>query len=319
MRILWIYKYSASYNLDKWFHLEYVRWMKNNGYDIVAYGPGIHEVYPDIALLDYRSNHTWGFILDTLKPDVCILNTKSRMFDYYSPHTNVATGCILPVGFCDSKRIPKIVIEEDAHYEKDGKWYQEVGINLLLQRHYSQSLRDWGVKTLWHPFSVDENIFCPGGKNISQRIKKVCFAGHITVPYPERRRLCDSLKAHNLIDVFEHKEKINEKYIKCLQDYVAHLSTASIYDITAAKNFEIMSSGSILMTPKFSGIDLLFPEDTYCSLELDGSDILEKVFKILNDPDYVRVTTDKALKCIKSKHTNRVRTKELLKTLETEL
>ena len=316
MKILWIYKYSASYNLDKWFHLEYVRWMKNNGYDIVAYGPGIHEAYPDIALLDYRSNHTWEFILDTLKPDVCILNTKSRMFDYYSPHTNVATGCILPVGFCDSKRIPKIVIEEDAQYEKDGKWYQEVGINLLLQRHYSQSLRDWGVKTLWHPFSVDEKIFCPRN---DFRLNKVCFAGHITSPYPERRRFCDSLKMYNLIDVFEHKEKINEKYIKCLQDYVAHLSTASIYDISAAKNFEIMSSGSVLITPKFSGIDLLFPEDSYCEINLDGSDIVAKTRRILEDSEYRQNLVSNGLKCIKEKHTNEVRTKELIKILETEL
>jgi hypothetical protein len=316
MKILWIYKYSASYNLDKWFHLEYVRWMKNNGYDIVAYGPGIHEVYPDIAPLAYVENTRWDSLLDILKPDVCILNTKSRMFEHYSPHTGSALGCILPIGFETSKRIPKVMIEEDAHYEKNGKWYQEVGIDLLLQRHYSQSLRDWGVKTLWHPFSVDETIFCPDD---CQRTNKVCFSGHITSPYPERRRFCDLLKNQNLIDVFEHKEKINEKYIKCLQEYVAHLSTASIYDITAAKNFEIMSSGSILITPKFSGIDLLFPEDSYCEINLDGSDIVEKVRKILPGFEYRKNIVDNGLRCIKERHTNKVRTKELIEILEKEL
>jgi hypothetical protein len=139
MKILWLYKYSASYNLDKWFHLEYVRWMKNNGYNIVAYGPGIHEAYPDIAPLAYSELLLSHHLKEILKPDICILNTKSRMFEYYSPHTNVATGCILPNDFKDWN-IPKVVIEEDAHYEKNGEWYQEVGIDLLLQRHYSQSL-----------------------------------------------------------------------------------------------------------------------------------------------------------------------------------
>lgn len=316
MKILWIYKYSAIYNLDKWFHLEYVRWMKNNNYQIIAYGPGIHEAYPDIAPLAYDEKRDWKNLLSILNPDVCILNTKSRMFEHYSPHTNTAFGCILPWGFASSKQIPKVVIEEDAHYEKDGVWYKEVGIDLILQRHYSQSLRDWGVKTLWHPFSVDEQVFCP---NNNQRLNKICFAGHITTPYPERRRFCDLLKTQDLIDVFEHKEKINDKYIKCLQDYIAHLSTASIYDITAAKNFEIMSSGSVLVTPKFSGIDLLFPENSYCEINLDGSDVVEKVKKILQDSNYTKELAYNGLKCIREKHTNKIRAKELIKILETEL
>jgi hypothetical protein len=289
--------------------------MKNNGYDIVVYGPGTHEAYPDISPLAYSKLLVSHHLREIFKPDVCILNTKSRMFEHYSPHTNSALGCILPEDFKDWG-IPKIVIEEDAHYEKDGQWYQDMGIDLLLQRHHSQSLREWGVKTLWHPFSVDEKIFCP---NRSPRINKVCFAGHITSPYPERRRFCDSLKAHSLIDIFEHKEKINEKYLYCLQEYVAHLSSASIYNISAAKNFEIMSSGSVLITPKFSGIDLLFPEDSYCEINSDGSDIVEKTKRILNDIDYRNKLISGGLKCIKEKHTNEIRTKELIKILETEL
>jgi len=315
MKIIWIYKYSAMYNFDKWFHLEYVRWMKNNGYDIIAYGPELHQEYSDIICFPYNPHFSWDDILQKTKADVAILNTKSRMFGYYSPTTKQARDCILPRGFVESNAIPKVVIEEDAHYETDGKWYKEVGINLLLQRHYSQSIRNWGVKTLWHPFSVDESIFKPN----RDRINKVCFAGSITTPYPERRKICNILSSERLIDVFESSQKIERGYIECLQNYSIHLSTPSIYDITAAKNFEIMSSGSVLMTPKFSGIDILFPNNSYCEIALDGSNVISKAQELLLNQEYRAEVSKNGRECILQRHTNRIRTEELLHILRTEL
>lgn len=313
MKILWIYKYSASYNFDKWFHLEYVRWMKRNGIDIVAYGPEIHEAYPDLVEINWSPDIKWEDLISKLKTDVAILNTKSRMFAYYSPHANRAEGCILPRGFETSKAIPKIVIEEDYHYEKNDDWYFDVGIDLLLQRHYSQFLRKGKVKNGWLPFSVDIDIFKPTGQT---RKNKLCFVGHASAAYPDRILFCSILKQNGLLDSFEGKQKINDEYIRCLQQYVSFLSGSSAYDITAAKNFEIMSSGGLLITDKFSGIDLLFPENCYCSIKKDGTDLIKKAKKILSDNQYVSQIVQNGLNCIKEKHSNKVRTDELLSIIK---
>jgi len=314
MKILWIYKYVANYNIDKWFHLEYVRWMKNNGYDIVVYGPSIQHEYKDLIEIPYNPEISWDTLLHKIKPTVAILNTKSRMFEHYSPHTKEARGCILPNGFASSKAIPKIMIEEDAHYESDGKWYQEQGIDLILQRHYSQSLRDWGIKTLWLPFSVDASVFKPEHCN---KIRKICFTGHITNPYPERRFICDALKQADCIDIFENRQKVNDGYIKCLQSYVAHLSTGSAFDICAAKNFEIMSSGSVLVTTPFSGLSSLFPDDCYINIKLNGSNAVEKVYNLLQNDALIYEVSTNGRKCILNRHTNRHRTEELVNIINT--
>lgn len=313
MKILWIYKYSSSYNFDKWFHLEYVRWMKNHGIDIVAYGPEIHIGYPDICCFAYDPNLSWKSILQKTKADVAILNTKSRMFDYYSPHTKTAKGCILPNDFASSKDIPKIMIEEDYHYETDDNWYHDVGIDLILQRHHSQFLRKGKVKNMWFPFSVDISIFKPSG---IQRKNRLCFVGHDTSAYPERKAICSILKNTNTADWFNGQQKINDNYVRCLQEYVAHLSTSSMYNITAAKNFEIMSSGSLLVTDRFSGIDELFPADCYCAIDKNGKDIMQKLHKILTQPEYVRQKVQNGLACIKEKHSNEIRTEQLINIIK---
>jgi spore maturation protein CgeB len=316
MKILWLYSYSSNYNLDKWFHLELVRWMKANGYDIQAYGPGLEREYRDIAPFRYNPYISWDEVVKTTGADVAILNTKSRQFHYYSPHTKIYTGCYLNPGFETSTIIPKVVIEEDDHYETDGIWYQKNGINLVLQRHYSQAQRNWGVKTLWYPFSVDEQIFAP---STVYRNNRICFAGHMTDPYPCRRVVCENLSKKNLIDVFQNREKVDMQYVLCLQQYVAHLSTPSIYDISAAKNFEIMSSGSVLFTPRFSGIDKLFPKDAYCEINIDGSDCVEKATRIINDEEYRKITAERGRQCILENHTNSIRTKELINILRYQL
>jgi spore maturation protein CgeB len=141
----------------------------------------------------------------------------------------------------------------------------------------------------------------------------------MTTPYPCRKAICEALSKAGLIDVFANREKLDNQYVVCLQQYVSHVSTPSIYDISAAKNFEIMSSGSVLMTPRFNGIDELFPKDSYCEIKMDGSDCVEKANKILHDKTYRDSIVENGRKCILEKHTNKIRTEELMKILETEL
>jgi len=309
MKILWLYKYDASYNFDKWFHLEYVRWMKNNGYDIVAYGPGIHDAYPDIAVIPWDPNTTWDFLLTRLKPDVVILNTKSRMFDFYSPFTKTMKGCILPKGFIESKQIPKVVIEEDYHYEDNDDWYLECGCDLLIQRHYSQYLRGGNLRVEWLPFSVDTDMFRPD--NIVRR-RKFCFIGSISSAYPERRLLCDFLAKKGILHVYESHQKLNMDYIKSLQSYFGFLSTSSIYDICAAKNFEILSCGAVLITNKFSGLDLLFPSNAYCEIPVDPQKAYTILLSLIHNSELCQSLITAGRQCILEKHSNFTRTKELM-------
>lgn len=313
MKFLWIYKYSSSYNIDKWFHLDYVRWMRNNGYDVVAYGPDIHIEYPDLVQIHWDPNMKWEILLSKIKPDAVILNTKSRMFDYYSPHTGVATGSILPKGFEISRHIPKIIIEEDYHYEKDDSWYVDIGLNLIFQRHYSQYLRPHNTIKDWLPFSVDPLVFNPG--NI-RRNRKLCFVGSMSQAYPERKIICDSLKKHNLIDVFGSHNKIGYAYIACLQSYVAHLSTGSLYQITAAKNFEIMSSGSLLLTTDFPGLNLLFPKNTHVVLPTTEIELVQLVQNVLSKDSMINEMVFNGLRCIQEKHTHRIRTEYMLERIK---
>jgi len=135
MKILWLYKHSDAYTLDKWLHLEYVRYLKRHpGIEIIAYGPNVIENYPDLAPIAYDSTKTLAEIANQFPFDVIIVNTKSRMFDYYSPKQEDARGCWLPRDFKSYPRF-KVMIEEDYHYEPNDDWYAEIGFNLMIQ-HY---------------------------------------------------------------------------------------------------------------------------------------------------------------------------------------
>jgi spore maturation protein CgeB len=292
--------------------------MKQLGYDIVAYGPGLQEEYSDIAPIAYvpPSRMTWDILLDQIQPDVAILNTRSRAWDYYNPFTGEMRGCWLPRGF-ESKRIPKVLIDEDSHYEKDDNWVFESNFQLTFQRHYSQAIRkDWKVKTLWLPFSVNIDVFKPD-PSIS-RINKVCFTGSMTGPYSDRIRAIEALQKEGLIDVFPTRVKVGQEYVKTLQSYSICLSGASDYNICAAKNFEIVASGSVLLTNYFSGMEKLF--DTRFIVEYGTYDVVQ-IAKIVLDgsqKEWERVTAS-GIDHIKRYHTDEIRTKQMIDILKKEL
>ncbi len=326
-KILWLYKFLPLYDFDNFLHMKFVETLSRYPeIELFAYGPDLNIGYPNVAPIEYKKELTLHQLRDIFKFDVIIVNTKSRCFDYYDPKQNRAEGCWFPEDFKDWKYTKKIVIEEDAHYEKDGKWYQEMGIDLILQRHYSQSLRDWGVPCKWHPFSVDTKIFNPEveyyrnkrGKNVklsnsNQRISKIAFVGNnADSAYIYRKSAIEKLLAINCGANFAGSKKIEDSYVNVLREYVAYVSCGSIYEICAAKNFEIMASGGLLFTNHFQGIDKLFPEDTYVSYSNDCSDVINKANRILNDPLFVAGKVQNGLKHIKENHTHEIRIKQLL-------
>jgi hypothetical protein len=296
------------------------------GIYLQAYGPNLHLGYPLITLIEYNPKYTLNELKKCFNFDIIIINTKSRCFDYYSPHAKESRGCWLPSDF-KSFDCPKIIIEEDYHYETDDKWYQEIGINLILQRHYSQSLRKNVVPMKFFPFSVDIATFnswktecIHEGKILPMlyhRQKKLAFVGSTDKKtYFYRNTATDILLERQMAVSFSSCKKINGEYIKVLREYIGYISCGSIFEITAAKNFEIMSSGGVLFTNRFKGIDILFPENAYCSYKNDCSDVIEKASKILNERQYVNELVINSRDCIQTKHTHDIRLKELLVILK---
>lgn len=316
MKILWIYAYDPHYDMDDWFHLKFAKAISEYpNVELFLYGYQCHLKNPELVNLLWDKNITMKDIKCIYgNIDVIILNTKSRMFKYYNPFTKIAKDCFLPKDF-NSCKIPKIVIEEDYHWEKNDNWYKEVGVDLILQRHKSQVTRPKQVKSLWFPFSVDTNIFKPNTNIIRQN--KICYSGSLTSPYIDRKEACEKLKQFELIDIFGSREKINNDYITCLQSYVSHLSGATTVDITAAKNFEIMSSGSVLLTNYFTGIEDLFDNNSYVLFNKDN--IVDKAMRILNNSDYRKEIASNGINCILKNHTNEIRIKQLIDIIKKEL
>jgi len=323
IRILWLYQYASEYDFDKWLHMEYARFLKNySGIDLIAYGPKLHEGYADLTPIPYIENLTLSNIRSRFNFDVIICNTKSRQFNRYSPklwNEGKKFFCYLPRDFKDFN-CPKVMIEEDYHYELNDVWYKKMGFGLLLQRHWSSAQRKGTVKTFWHPFSVDIDTFKPGSET---RLNKICLAGHRTHEiYVYRKMVSDHLKDKPYFDLFsETTRKINENYVNVLKRYVCYVSGSSVYNITPAKMFEIMSSGGLLFTNSYIGYGLeeLFPEDCYETYSNDGLNIVQQATRIVDEQPRTKAMAERGMKYVREHHNHTVRTEELLGLMRTHL
>ena len=321
INILAFYRYFKYYNKDERLHLDFLRALaRHPDINLRIYGPFVEDYCPDLMLTEYSTNITIEEILRLFKADVFLALTKSRMFWDYNPYAKSSSNCWLPLGFSGenaaSKAIPRVVLEEDFHYEAGDDWYLEMGINLILQRHYSQSQRKCAVSNLWLPFSVDTSIFKPMDM---PRKNRICFVGAKEAEaYIYRRQACELLSNLDWVDIYSKGEKIGQDYVNCLQEYTCHLNGSSRYHITASKMFEIMASGSVLLTDESDDLEMLFPSDSYVSYGRDFSDLESKARRILNKEEYRNSIASKAVKCIQDRHSHQVRVEELLEILEEE-
>lgn len=319
MKILWLYRYIKEYDFDNWLHMKFVEYIaKSQEMEIVAYGPDLNLVYGTVSPIEYNPEITLEQLCERFKPNVIVLNTKSRMFMHYNPHTEQAFDCWLPKDFTKFNKLPKVVIEEDYHYEKHDKWYQEVGINLILQRHYNSSLRQQNVPMIWFPFSVDTTIFKPNPE--INRIRKIGFAGSLNAAYPERGMFKKIIEPHGLLDIFQCKEKIGSNYIEFLQSYLFVLSGISHFNITPAKMFEIMASGAIMLTNNDGHLNKLFNEDSFIVYDLKTKffekTMIDTIAHFITNPEKTKTITYNGVQCIRERHSHDVRIKELKVLLE---
>lgn len=310
MKILWFYKYIADYDFDNWLHLKFVEAIKKYpGVEIMVYGPDVHIGYPHLTSMKYDKKITIEDIQKEFDFDVIILNTKSRMFADYNPHKNIAEGEWLPKRFNIIDK-PRIVIEEDYHYEKNDGWYAQNRIDLILQRHWSQSLRQENVPMQWFPFSVDTTMFRPGP---APRHNRICFAGSVNpTVYKMRWTACDFLKRAHLLDAFPNRQKHGVAYVDCLQEWISHLSCSSTYKLSSAKMFEIMAAGSALLTNENGDLPLLFPDGSYYTYKSDCSNVVHVAREIINDKARREETVHKGLQAIIARHSHQVRIGELI-------
>lgn len=310
MKILWFYKYIADYDFDNWLHLKFVEVMKTYpNVEVMTYGPDIHIGYPHLTTIPYDKNKTIEDIQKEFNFDAMILNTKSRMFMDYNPHKQIAEGEWLPNRF-NLIDYPRIVIEEDYHYEHSDSWYRENRINLILQRHRSQSLRQQTVPMRWFPFSVDTSMFRPVSK---PRHQKICFAGSMNhTVYQYRYNACEALRRAHLIDVFANRQKYGIDYIDCLQEWISHISCSSTYRLSSAKMFEIMATGSALFTNENDDLQHLFPPGSYYTYKDDCSNVVRVAREIINDTARREETVKRGLEAIHARHSHQVRINELL-------
>ena len=317
MKILWLYRYTPHRHYNHWFHTDFARAIsEEDNVNLKIYGYQMEE-QKDINNLLFKPYNESILMKDLRKEfdyNIIILDCWNRA--YKSPFIKQMW---LPKDF-KYINVPKIVIEGDFHNIKDPKWYLDLNINLILHRHYTnikRANRTLPIKNIWFPCSINNNIFKPTSR--LTRINKFCAVGEMNNDvYKYRKEALKILKNNNLIT----KERLlrEEKYIICLQSYVSHLNGSSLYNLNIAKMFEIMASGSVLLTDKIdaSGIKELFPDNSYCTYKRDYSNLISNAKKIINEPEYREYITTNAIKCINEKHTHEIRVKQLINIIKQE-
>jgi len=326
VKILWLYRYHNDYNFDHWLHMDFAEAIKEYTHgDIKCYGKYLFEHYKDFCVTPWTAEMTMKKLYARFPFDVVIINTKSRMFEDYLPPINpgnvpaYSVDCWLPQDFTEYK-CPKIVIEEDYHWETDDDWYAEHDISLILQRHYSQSLRDGKVKKLWFPFSVDTNVFCPS-PTVAYREPRICKMGGYTDCYVFRQRVINMLKEAGIGVDFSNVHR-EERYVKSLKNYRAYVCCSSNVYITPAKMFEIMGSGGLLFTNNAPqdkyGLKKLFPDDSYVTYEEDFSNVISQARRIINESEWSEGVANRGMKYVREHHNHKIRISQLLEILKQE-
>jgi hypothetical protein len=326
LNILWLYGSVPKFDeINHWYHVGFARTIsKMPNINLMLYGYDMKKIYPDIAKIPFNENMTGKDLQKEFNFNVIIMDNKNR-FAYSRTLKERKSKTprrfwLKPEFFKGLNNIPKVMLEGDYHLHfrmnlpEERTWYADRGVDLLLVRHLT-SLdyhKNKSISIKWFPCSVNSNIFKPNPK--IQRIEKFCLvSGYGINYYPYRNTVGKMLETEGLADIYK-KRFIGQDYIKNLQSYISHISGSSIRLITPAKMFEIMASGSVLLTDKGDeyGLKELFPKDSYCTYKRDYSNVIDIGKKIINEPEFREYTTKKALKCINERHTHEIRARELI-------
>jgi len=321
MKILWLYSYIPHRHYIHWFHTDFAKIVgQQKGIELKMYGFKLDQVkdLKKLLLQHYNPNITMKDLKNKFDFDIIIMDCHNRMFKHSSPSRN----CWLPKDFNEFNETPKVLIEGDYHNIEKPNKLSKMGIDLILHRHISNKIKASktlsNIKNLWLPCSVDNTIFKPN-PNIERKEIVYVIGAYKHLAYIYRKKIIEILQKENLIKISKNTKR-DQEYVNSLQNYVSCLNGSSKYNITSAKMFEIMASGSVLLTDESNdyGLQDLFYKGSYCTYKRDGSDIIKKVKKIINDINYRNQITKKAIKCIQERHTHVIRAKELCQILKKE-
>lgn len=253
------------------------------------------------------------------KPDVILM------------HQYVSAKSLKPKGF-ETCKIPKALILFDTYVnenhtanKKKIDFAQSQNINLIIRRG-CQSFYDnelWNIPSVWLPFSVREETFYtdPTTQFLYGRSNLVTFVGSgyesKNILYPTLKKSVDILKQKGLMS---YQGIVGlEKYPNALKTCVAALSYVfEQYRGHPAKLFELMGSGTAVITPSFSNRTELFGEEEVCWFYNNPDELKDIVPEILhhrNREELYRRTRN-ALNVINSRHLDHYRCIELVNILK---
>lgn len=209
------------------------------------------------------------------------------------------------------KKVPcaKVMVAVDSYKDGVRAWYKSNDFDLIVQRGTYNT--DWfkGFPMVWLPFSADHKRFVPDPS--VTRHDMVGFAGNWESPiYIWRRRALQKLEEAGLL-IWPDGMLSPELYEKFLRTVVMGLTSTEI-STPHAKVFEMMASGTIVLTSSFIGETELFgTEKCYVKYEETCADIVEKATEVLNDKDLTKEIAVNAYKVFIQKHTDSCRLHEL--------
>lgn len=296
--------------------------------DLTIYGSSTNElkgslspeIFEKLHLVEHRNEYKMKDMLNACgTPDVILL------------HQHGNAKALIPNGFADSD-IPKALMLFDTYIDEGNprnrpkvNFVNDNKIDLVIRRGCKSFYPgDWDVPSVWLPFSVrEENFYTdPTTRYLYDRKNIVTFVGG---GHESKNRLYESLKkAVNLLKqeglIFYQGIVGVDAYPNAIKTCVAALSYSfEEYKGHPAKLFELMGSGTAVITTPFTNKIELFGEED-CCWEFDNHcnslvDVVKRVLDPNERQDLYRVTRN-ALRAINNRHLDVHRIEELYYILE---
>jgi len=196
--------------------------------------------------------------------------------------------------------------------------YKQNKFDLIIMRGAYDKNYKTPIPMIWIPFSADEEVFYPGLKVIN----KIGFAGTISPSvYTTRKKAIKILTKVGLLKRCDKNtcnkgnKKNNKGYPIFLRSIIAGLTSTELYDWPStprAKTFEIIGSGTVLLSTYFLGMEEMLGEDGihYVKYKEDCSDIVSKAKEIIKNPERTSFIAKNGLEVFLKKHTDSIRIKE---------
>ena len=285
--------------------------------DLTVFGPGTkyHWFKDNYNIYPYRDSMTLQDIVRETRADVLLFGGARSIQAYNDFKTNVPNVLLLNEYFTLKPYLCNYV-------RKIGRFF-----DLSITR-VRPNLQDFDIPARWLPFSAnDEEFYTEWSPDyLEKRQRKIIYRGTLRgqPPYDIRRKAIELLKGVGLLGPPASGRNYATRiwrYPRHLKRYVGGLSCAwSSWGETPLKTFEIMASGTCLLTQQFNRVVRreLFDnrEDLYVTYEDDCKDIIKKAEGILYNIDKTKEITKNALEVINDRHLDKHRVKELYEILK---